>query len=38
VVFDIFAPDGIARAVAGEKIGTLINAEGAPASPEKGKR
>jgi len=28
VVFDIFADSGIARAVAGEKIGTLITAEG----------
>jgi uridylate kinase len=27
VVFDIFAENGIARAVAGEKIGTLISAE-----------
>ena len=30
VVFDIFAESGIARAVAGEKIGTLISAEAAP--------
>jgi uridylate kinase len=28
VVFDIFAPGGIARAVSGEKIGTLISAKG----------
>jgi uridylate kinase len=28
VVFDIFAESGIARAVAGEKIGTLISADG----------
>ena len=27
VVFDIFADKGIARAVSGEKIGTLISAE-----------
>ncbi len=30
VVFDIFAENGISRAVSGEKIGTLINAEGTP--------
>jgi uridylate kinase len=28
VVFDIFAPGGIARAVSGEKIGTLVSSKG----------
>ena len=36
VVFDIFAESGIARAVAGEKIGTLVSSEAQMASPEKG--
>ena len=36
VVFDIFADKGIARAVSGEKIGTLISAEATMASPAKG--
>ena len=29
VVFDIFAPGGIARAVSGDKIGTLVSSKGA---------
>jgi uridylate kinase len=28
VVFDIFAPGGIARAVNGDKIGTLVSSKG----------
>jgi uridylate kinase len=36
VVFDIFADKGIARAVSGEKIGTLISAGTPTDSPEKG--
>jgi uridylate kinase len=38
VVFDIFAEGGIARAVAGDKIGTLISSEAQSASPRKGPR